>query len=152
MSKVDLINADLKDAMRSKDKIRLETIRAVRGEILKIQKASVDAVFTDDDFTKIIKQQIKEKNEVIQINKDAGREDTAEMEAQKREILQAYLPPALTDEELQAIIADVIAQNPGADMKAMGKIMGATKKAVEASGKDADMGKVSGLIKAALQG
>lgn len=152
MSKVDLINADLKDAMRSKDKTRLEAIRAVRGEILKIQKASVDAVFTDDDFTKIIKSQVKEKNEVIQINIDAGREEAAALEAEKRDILQAYLPPALSEDELKALIADVVAQNPGADMKSMGKIMGATKKAVEASGKDADMGKVSGLIKAALQG
>lgn len=152
MSKADLINADLKDAMRSKDKLRLETIRAVRGEILKIQKSAVDAVFTDDDFTTIIKKQIKEKNEVIQINLDADRPETAELETQKREILQAYLPPALSTEEITAIIDAILADNPGADLKSMGKIIGATKKAVEATGKDADMGALSKLIKEKLQG
>ena len=151
MSKADLINADLKDAMRSKDKVRLETVRAVRGEILKIQKSSVDAVFTDDDFTKIIKSQIKEKNEVIQINKDAGRPETAEIETQKRDFLQAYLPPALSEEDIEKIITDIMAQNPDADIKSMGKIMGATKKAIEATGKDADSAKVAQLIKSKLK-
>jgi len=145
------VNADLKDAMRARDKVRLNTIRALRGEILKFEKSGQAQDIADDDILKMVKSLSKRRKDAIEQFTKGDRKDLADKERAELEILREYLPAQLSEAEMAELVKAAI-QTVGAEtMKDMGKVMGLLQGKVKATGKDADNSILAGLVKAALQ-
>ena len=149
MSLKEQITQDLKAAMKARDTVRLDVVRALRGAILHLEKSGKGEA-TDEYILQSVKTQIKERRELIEAAQKASRNDIIEDEEQRVTVLQSYLPPALTSEELAAIVEKAVISIGAEDIKAMGKVMGVAKQAVQASGKDVDNRELSELIKKRL--
>jgi hypothetical protein len=143
MSLQDRINEHMKEAMRSKDQPRLETIRLLRAAI---QRREVDERVTLDDtqVMGVIEKMIKQGRDAIEQFKQGGRQDLADKEEAQIAVWKAYLPEPLSDAEIDRLIDAAIAETGAASPKDMGKVVGAVKAKVAGR---ADMGKVSGRIK-----
>tara|TARA_B100000959_G_scaffold168740_1_gene176718 strand:- start:5088 stop:5543 length:456 start_codon:yes stop_codon:yes gene_type:complete len=140
------IVAAMKDAMRAKDKPRLGTIRLTLADIKRIE---VDERIDPDDtrITSILDKMVKQRRDSIQQFEAGGRSDLVAQEQLEIAVIQEFLPQALSEEELQAIIESALAESGATSMQDMGKVMGLLKPKVVGR---ADMGQVSQKIKAAL--
>lgn len=122
MSLKERLMADLKDAMKNKDKLRKDVITMVRAAIK--QKEVDERVELDDaDIENIISKQLKEKKSSIEEFKKGNRQDLVDQTYAEIEILLKYLPEQLSDEELKEIIKKVIDENEITSMKDIGKLM-----------------------------
>ena len=135
-----------KDAMRAKDKSRLNPIRMV---LAAIKQREIDEQITldDDGITAVLVKLVKQRRDSYTQYTDAGRDDLAEIEANEITALEEFLPQQLSEEEIIALIDAAIADTNAAGMQDMGKVMGIIKSKAEGR---ADMGKISGLIKQRL--
>jgi uncharacterized protein YqeY len=140
------ISQDMKDALRARDQQRLNAIRLLHAAI---QRREVDTRTTldDPDIISVVEKLIKQSRDAAQQFTDGGRQDLADKENREIAVWEAYMPAQLTDDELDALIADALAQTGAASMKEMGKVMGALK--LQLQGR-ADMGQVSAKVKAKL--
>lgn len=140
------IVADMKSAMRDKDKERLQTIRLI---LAAIKQAEVDTRDTLDDtaVSLILDKLVKQRRDSIAQYDKADRTDLADVERGEIEVIQAYLPEQLTDAEIDSLIGEVLEATGASSMKDMGKVMGMIKPKVQGR---ADMGKVSAQIKSRL--
>ena len=122
MSLKERLMADLKDAMKNKDKLRKDVITMVRAAIK--QKEVDERVELDDaDIENIISKQLKEKKSSIEEFKKGNRQDLVDQTNAEIEILLKYLPEQLSDEELKEIIKKIIDENEITSMKDIGKLM-----------------------------
>lgn len=135
---------DMKSAMREKDKDRLQTIRLVLAAI-KQQEVDSRADVSDADVSVILDKLVKQRRDSISQFEGAGRSDLADIEKAELVVIQEYLPEQLTDAEIDALISAALEETGASSMKDMGKVMAFIKP--KAQGR-ADMGKISGLIKA----
>ncbi|MEZ4750711.1 MAG: GatB/YqeY domain-containing protein [Bdellovibrionota bacterium] len=130
------IKSDLVQAMKAKDTERVSVIRMVQAEL---QKREIDkrAPISEDEFLKMIATLIKQRRESEEAFKKGGREDLATKESKEAEMLQGYLPPQLSDEELESIVVSAISETGATSVKEMGKVMQAVmpKVAGRADGK-----------------
>jgi hypothetical protein len=140
------ISEDMKTAMRAKDMQKLGVIRLLQAAI-KQREVDERIELDDDAVISAIEKMLKQRRDSIAAFEGANRMDLADQEKFEVTVLQTYLPAQLSEEEINAIIAKVVADTGAAGAKDMGKVVGAVKPLV--AGK-ADMAKVSGLIKAAL--
>ncbi|WP_102026985.1 GatB/YqeY domain-containing protein [Salirhabdus sp. Marseille-P4669] len=143
MTLLEKLNQDMKEAMKSKDKMTLSVIRMVKASIqneaIKLGKPQL----TEDEELSILSREFKQRNESLQEFKDAGREDLVEKIEQEIIVLQKYMPEQLSDDELEKLVKEVI-QKTGAESKSdMGKVMGALMPKVKGK---ADGGKVNKLV------
>jgi hypothetical protein len=138
----------MKDAMRAKDAPRLSALRLLLSAIKQIE---VDERIEIDDagVIAVIEKMLKQRRDSISQYEAAGRQDLADVEKFEVTVLQAYMPQALSESEVDALVAQAIASSGATSVKDMGKVMAAVKP--QLAGR-ADMGKVSGLIKAKLAG
>lgn len=142
----DTITEDSKAALRSGDKSRLGALRLILAGI-KQQEVDTRSELDDTAILDLVSKMIKKGRDAAEQFAAAGRSDLAEKEQAEIAIFEVYMPTALSDSELSAIISDAI-KNAGADsLRDMGKVMAAVKTA--AAGR-ADMSQVSGLVRAAL--
>ena len=142
------ITEDMKAAMRAQEKERLATIRLIQAAIK--QKEVDDRIeLTDADVLAVLDKMVKQRRESIAQFEKASRDDLIAKEQSELEVIQVYLPEALSDEEVDAMIAEAIAATGAAEMKDMGKVMGQLKSKLQGR---ADMGAVSAKIKAKLSG
>jgi uncharacterized protein YqeY len=148
MSLKDQIQNDMKDAMRSGDKPRLGVIRLITSAI-KQREVDERIVLDDSAVMAILEKMIKQRRDSVTQFQAGGRPELAEAETAEIAILQAYLPAALSAAELDGIIQAAIAESGASSVKDMGKVMGLVKPRVQGR---ADMGAVSGTIKAKLGG
>ncbi len=140
------LTADMKSSMKSGDKSRLGVIRLMLSAIKQVE---VDERIELDD-TRIIAtldKMAKQRRESITQFESAGREDLLAIERDELEIIQEFLPAALSDDEIESLVDASIASTGAAGMQDMGKLMGALKPQLQGR---ADMGKVSQLVKARL--
>lgn len=124
------INSDIKAAMIARDKRKLEALRAVKSALLLI-KTGKDTSFAEvpeELEMKTLQKLIKQRTESAEIFKTQGREDMAEEELYQADIIKAYLPEQMSEEDIKAIIAKIIADTGASSMKDMGKVMGAASK------------------------
>jgi len=145
-----MIKDDLKEAqkaaMRAKDKARLATIRMILAEFKRIEvDERIDV--SDERALVILDKMNKQRKESIKQYEAANREDLAQVERDELVVIGDFLPEALSDGEIDALISDAIASTGAAGMADMGKVMGMLKPKLQGR---ADMGAVSGKIKAAL--
>jgi uncharacterized protein YqeY len=136
----------MKDAMRAKAKVRLGTIRLIQADIKRIE---VDERIEVDDarVLAILDKMVKQRRDSIKQFEDADRQELADVEQAEIEVIQEFLPEALSEDELAAMIDDAIASTGAESMKDMGKVMGIIKPKIQGR---ADVGAVSGLIKGKL--
>ena len=148
MSLRDKITEDMKTAMRSGDKERLGHIRMLQAAI---KQREVDERITLDDaqVLSVVEKMVKQRREAIAQFETGGRADLVAKENAEIATLQGYLPAQLSEAEIDALIAEAIAQTGAASIKDMCKVMGVVKG--KAAGK-VDMGVVGGRIKARLGG
>lgn len=132
MGKLELqIQSDIKAAMIAKDKVALAATRAIKAAILlaKTAEGAVKEELEDEEVVKIISKLVKQRNESAAIYQQQLRDDLAENELMEASAMQKYLPKALSEEEVEAVVKEVITQVGAASMADMGKVMGlATKK------------------------
>ncbi|HFC92006.1 MAG TPA: GatB/YqeY domain-containing protein [Leucothrix mucor] len=140
------VTDDMKSAMRSKEKLRLLTVRTILAAI-KQQEVDTREDVDDTAILVILDKMCKQRRESITQFKKAGRNDLVAQEEAELEIIQVYLPEPMSDDELQTLIAETMATTGANSMQDMGKVMSIIKP--KAQGR-ADMGKISGMIKAQL--
>lgn len=114
---------DLKSAMRNKEKRRKDTITMLRAAV-KQREVDERIELADEDILMIVGKQIKQKRESIKDFQKAERIDLVEQAEEEIEILLAYLPKQLTEEEIDEIVREAIAETGAASMRDMGRIMG----------------------------
>ena len=146
MSLKEQITEDMKNAMRAKETARLGTIRLLLAA-MKQREVDERIELTDADVIGVIEKMLKQRRDSIAAYESANRTDLADVEKAEVAVLQTYLPQQLSEAEIKAILDKVVADTGAAGMQDMGKVMAAFKPLV--AGK-ADMGKISGLIKAKL--
>jgi uncharacterized protein YqeY len=140
------ISEDMKTAMRAKDSVRLGAIRLLQSAI-KQREVDERIELSDADVIAVIEKMLKQRRDSIAAFESANRADLADIEKFEVSVLQTYMPKQLSDDELNQIITQVIADSGATGAKDMGKVVGLVKPLVAGV---ADMGKVSGLIKARL--
>lgn len=140
------ITEAMKDAMRAKDKQRLGTVRLILAELKRIE---VDERIDVDDqrVLSILDKMNKQRRDSISQFEAAGRDDLAAIEQFELEVIKTFLPAAMNDEEIDALVSEAISNSAAASMADMGKVMAYIKP--KAQGR-ADMGDISKRIKAAL--
>ncbi|MBN2173247.1 MAG: GatB/YqeY domain-containing protein [Bacteroidales bacterium] len=142
------INDDIKAAMLSKDKRKLEALRAVKSAILlaKTEKGS-EGNIGDDTGIKILQKLVKQRKESAEIYQAQGRNDLAEEERFQLSVIEKYLPAQMNEADVRKIIQEIISATGAASIKDMGKVMGAATK--QLAGK-ADNKLISGIVKELL--
>jgi len=140
------ISDDVKAAMRSKDKERLGALRLIQAAF-KQKEVDERIELSDEHVIVILDKMAKQHRDSITQFTEANRDDLVEIEQFELNIIDAYLPAKLSDEEINALIEGAISKSGAESIKDMGKVMGMLKGELQGR---ADMGKVSGLIKAKL--
>lgn len=141
---------ELKNAMKSGDKIQLEVIRMLQTMIRRkeIERKGEGKELTEEDEIQVIKSEIKKRKEAIELFEKGGRFDLAEKEKKELEILNKYLPEQMPEEEIAKFVEKIIQEIGATGPKDIGKVMGAVMK--ELRGK-ADGATVQKIVKEKLQ-
>lgn len=148
MALFEQINEEIKQAMLSRDKIRLETLRGIKKEFLEAVTAKGGShTLEDDQALKIIAKLVKQREESASMYRDADRLDLAEIEEAQGEVLKSFLPAQLSVEEVTEKIKELIARLGVTDMKGMGRVMGVATKEL---GTTADGSLISQIVKKLL--
>lgn len=139
---------DMKTAMRGGEKDRLGVIRLI---LAAVKQREVDERIELDDIQTlaVLEKMVKQRKDSISQYQAAHRQDLADVELAEMKVIEAYLPAKLGDEEIDALITAAIAETGASSARDMGKVVAAVKE--KAAGR-ADMGVVSGRIKARLAG
>ena len=137
---------DMKAAMKGGEKARLAVIRLINAAI-KQREVDERIELDDTQVLAVLDKMVKQRRDSIKRYTDAGRTDLADVEQAEVEIIQTYLPAALSEDEIAAIIDQAIAETGASSMADMGKVMGVVKPQVQGR---ADVGAVSGLVKSKL--
>lgn len=142
------LRTDLTTAMKARDELRMATLRMALTAI-GTEEVAGDAAreLTEDETLKILTREVKKRQEAATAFAGAGRAEQAAREQAEGEVLKAYLPTQLTDEELTALVADAIAETGAQGPKGMGLVMKALTPKVAGR---ADGGRVAAAVKAAL--
>ncbi len=147
MSLKDKINQDLKDAMKSGDKVRLQTIRSLRALILEFEKSGANREMNQEDEIKLLTSAAKKRKESIEQYTKGGREELAEKEAEELKIIETYLPKQLTEEEISEVVRKLAIELNAEGKKDFGKLMGASAKALKGK---ADGNVIRGIVESIL--
>lgn len=149
MSKLkERIYSDLTDAMKKKETLRLGTIRLLKAEITKFEMSGkTRKKAEDDDIIPLISRLIKQRRDSAEQFRKGDREEMAKNEEEEIKILQDYLPPQLSIEDLEKIVKETISQLGANDKSAMGKVMGAVMGKVKGQ---ADGNAVKGIVEKML--
>jgi len=150
MSLRERIDAEIKTAMKSKDKVRLETVRGIKKFILEKEvslRPSGQDTLTEAQELEILMQIAKQRRDSIEQYRKGGREDLVAQEEAELVILEEYLPPQMSDEEVSKVVDEVIASVGATSAKEMGKVMG---KAMQQLKGKADGNKIQDMVKAKL--
>lgn len=148
MDLFDVISNDIKEAMKAKDKVKLETLRNVKKFFLEAKTApGANDTLTDDAALKIMQKLVKQGKDSAAIYQGQDRADLAEAELAQVAVLEAYLPKQMSNEELEAALKEIIAEVGAAGPQDMGKVMGvATKKLAGKAEGRAILAKVKELL------
>ncbi|TDQ30685.1 GatB/YqeY domain-containing protein [Zeaxanthinibacter enoshimensis] len=140
---------EMKNAMKSKDAVRLESLRAIKAALLlaKTEK-SAGSELSEEEEIKIVQRLVKQRKDSAAIYKEQGRADLAEPELAQAKVIESFLPEQLSEAEIEAVVEKTIASVNAEGMKDMGKVMGIVSK--ELAGK-ADGKTISTIVKAKLQ-
>lgn len=144
----DQISNDIKEAMKAKEKVRLETLRNIKKYFLEAKTApGANDTLTDENALKILQKLAKQGKESASLYISQNRQDLADDELAQVAVIETYLPKKMSDAELEVALKDIIASVGATGMKDMGKIMGTATK--QLAGK-AEGSAISALVKKLL--
>ena len=125
MSLQDKIMVELKAAMKAKDSVKLEALRAVKSAILlaNTETSGKDGLSEEEEL-KLLQKLVKQRKDSAQIYMEQNRKDLAEPELEQAEVIEAFLPEQITEAEIEAKVDEAIAKTGASGMQDMGKVMG----------------------------
>lgn len=148
MSLQEKIMSELKAAMRAKDSVRLEALRAVKSALLLVQTSGTGSeAINEDEELKLLQRLVKQRKESAVIYKEQGREDLAQPELDQAAVIEEFLPAQLSAEEIEKEVESIITTTGASGMQDMGKVMGMASK--QLAGK-ADGRTISEIVKRKL--
>jgi uncharacterized protein YqeY len=149
MNLSEKIVADLTASMKAQDAARTSTLRMVKAAMMnrQIEKGSQ---LDDEEVSRLLRSLVKQRRDSIEQYEKAGRQDLVDKEGAEIKVIEGYLPQAASQEEIEAVVAEVIASTGASSMKEMGKVMKAAQAAL--AGKNADGRLVSEAVKTKLGG
>lgn len=148
MELFEQISNDIKDAMKAREKVRLETLRNIKKVFLEAKTApGANDQLSDADALKILQKLAKQGKESAATFTQSSREDLAAHEIEQVKVIEAYLPKPLSNEEIEKIVTNIISETGAQGMKDMGKVMGQASK--QMAGK-AEGGTISTIVKKLL--
>ena len=131
MDLFEKVSEDIKNAMKAKDKVALETLRNVKKCFLEAKTApGANDTLTDADALKIMQKLVKQGKDSAGVYAGQGRQDLADAELAQVAVIERYLPKQMTAEELENVLKEIIAQVGAAGPKDMGKVMGVASKSL----------------------
>jgi len=145
---LERINEDIKTAMRARDRRRLTALRLITAAV-KQREVDERIVLDDAQVLEVLARRAKQRRESIDQYRQAGRQDLVDQEAFELALLEAYLPRQLSDQELEALVSEVIGATGVTSVRDMGKVMGTLKPKLQGR---ADLGRVSAVVKKKLSG
>ena len=123
------LTEEIKNAMRAKDSLKLEALRAVKSAVILEQTASGGGGdLSEEQEIKLVQKLVKQRKDSASIFREQNRVDSAEPEEAQANVIAAFLPEQLSEEKVTAIIQEIISQTGAAGMKDMGKVMGMASK------------------------
>lgn len=129
MSLTEKVNADLKEAMKAKDKDKLMALRAIKSALLLANTAAgAGDEVSEAEEMKILQKQLKQRKDAAATYKEQGRDDLYENEMKEAGYIQAYLPKMLEGEELETAVKAIVDELGASSMKDMGRVMGSASK------------------------
>jgi len=144
----DKLKADLTAAMKNRDEVRLRTIRMALAAVNVEEVAGKEArELSDEEIIKVLTREAKKRKEAAEAFRGAGREEQAQAELDEQAVLEEYLPAQLSDEELNRLVEEVIAEIGASGPKAMGQVMKAVNPKVAGR---AEGGRVAAVVRAKL--
>ena len=148
MSLQDQVMQEMKQAMKAKNAVALESLRAIKSALLLIQtEKSAGASVSEEDEVKLVQKLVKQRKDSAAIFVEQGRADLAETELAQVAIIEKFLPEQLSEAEIEKVVVQTIAATGAAGMKEMGKVMGIVSK--ELAGQ-ADGKTISGIVRSKL--
>jgi uncharacterized protein len=140
------LDSDLKEAMRARDSVRLETVRNVRGAV-RAREIDSGKELDDQEIAKLIRGLVKQREDSISQYREGGRNDLVERESAEKALLEAYLPAGPSSADVERVVGEVIAELGASTMKDMGRVMKAVS---DRLGGGADGKLVSAVVKSKL--
>lgn len=148
MSLQNDIMEGIKTAMKAKDTVALESLRAVKSALLLAQtETGANGEMTSEDEIKLLQRLVKQRKDSANIYIQQGRQDLADPELEQAAVIEKFLPAQLSEEEVEAVVKKIIADNGFSGMGDMGKVMGIASKELAGS---ADGKTISNVVKKAL--
>lgn len=146
MSIKQQLDADLKAALLSGDKVLATTLRGLKGAVLNVEiaKGIRDTGLGDQEVIELFGKEAKKRQESADLYVQGGNQEKADAELAEKEVIQKYLPAQLSDAELDAIVSEVVTAVGGASKETMGQIIGQVKARV---GAQADGGRIAAAVK-----
>ncbi len=141
MSLQKQVMEQMKTAMKSKDKVALESLRALKAAFLLANTSGSAVEISKEEEIKIVQKLVKQRKDSAAIFDEQGRTDLSEPEKAQAKILEQFLPKQMSEEELKGVIAEIVSKTGASSMKDMGKVMGMASKqlAGKADGKAISM-------------
>lgn len=142
----DRINGDLKTAMLARDAFTTETLRGLKGAILnsEISSGKREEGLSDSEIEQLLTKEAKKREEAAALYEQGGNHDSADKERREKQIIEQYLPEAMSDDELRDLVEATVADMPDAQM---GQIIGAVK---GKAGNSADGSRIAAVVKEAM--
>ena len=148
MSLEEKVMGGMKDAMKAKDEALLRGLRAIKAEIIKAKtEPGANGQITEEQEQKLLQKLVKQRKDSLEIYQQQNRADLAQKETEEIAVIEQFLPKQLTQEELDAAVASIIAETGATSAADMGKVMGAASK--QLAGK-ADGKAIASAVKALL--
>jgi uncharacterized protein YqeY len=143
------IISDMTASMKAQDAPRTSTLRMVKAAMMNRQ-IEKGGELDDEEMTKLLRSLVKQRRDSVEQYEKGGRQDLADREKAEIEVIEAYLPQAASQEEINAAVAAAIVETGASSMKDMGKVMKSVQAAL--AGKNADGRTISEIVKAKLNG
>ena len=147
MSLIDRLQLDMTAAMKGREEARLSALRMMKAALMK-QKVDSPKPLDEAAEAAVLKMLVKQRTEAAEAFRNAGREEQAAKEEAERELIQTYLPASASDADLDAAVAEAIAETGAASIKQMGLVMKAAQ--AKLAGKTVDGKALSGRVRAKL--
>ena len=122
MSLKDKLMDDLKTAMKDKDTVRKNAVQMVRAAVLQVEKDN-KITLDDEGVIEVVAKEVKKRKDVLPEYEKSGRQDLIDELTREIEVLMVYLPQQMSEEEIEALVIDAIAQTEAKSMKDIGKVM-----------------------------
>lgn len=124
---MERVTDEMKSAMKARDKVRLRTLRGLRSSLMNKtidKRQGDDAELDDAEQLAVVRKEVKQRKDSIEQFKDAGRDDLVEKEEEELEVLNEFMPEPMSEENLRAILQEIIDDVGATDMSGMGSVMG----------------------------